>query len=236
MLVITTGTMAHRQQNQQNSRKGPNKNHVTLTDSIRDEQRGIEHTLVITWNPATNGPLPFSADKVTGPHAGKGRLEHIAGNRWRVDYVSKDSVLAAIDAGVDILSVRTERGSVQTSGPFRLCEPVMETVKTSKDWYYMSDGSYSCEGNLVCDTKEMYAVQCFVYPKKKKGRFVAEIRVCALPDAFGEEMFDYTSSIRENFLFWVRYGTKGRDGSLVDRHVTNGFCSDTNLRFVATSV
>jgi hypothetical protein len=231
VLVITTGTMAfNKSQNrpQGNKRNGG----IRLTDSIRDEKRGIEHTVLFTWNPATDGPLPFSSDKFTGPHAGKGRLAHIAGNRWRADYVSAKTVQLAIEDGVEILSVRTERAAIVSDTFFKICPAVMNEVKGSASWQ-REGNDYRCIGVYQdAEGKTIKEVEFIVYPNKNRKRYVAEVRVCVLEDGLNPDMFDASVDIRENFLFWVRYGTKAKDGSTVDRRATNGFTNDIGLKFV----
>lgn len=203
-------------------------NSIVITDSIRDTERPIQHTVHFTWIP-TEQPCPFSIFKTSGPYKGTKRVEQIEGSLWRADYVSPEEILNAIDSGEEIFNVRTERSSIKTSSVFNICPAVMNEVK--RNWFF-EDNSYKCFG-LYKDKDGilLYEAEFIMYPYKNKKNFVAEVRVMVLPDGFGLDMFTATKSIRDNFIYWVRYGNKGRDGEAVDRYVSSMFQSNPDLSF-----
>lgn len=203
-----------------------------FTDSIRDPKRPIEHTVLFEHHP--QDPCPFSEFKLSGPHKGKKRLSHLGGLLWRADYVSSKTVQAAIEDGVDILSVRTERAALVANTSFKVSADVMKVVKNSPNW--SRDGNCFKQIGVYLNEQEQIIkeVEFIVYTSQNKKRYIAEVRVCVREDGLDSDMFDDSVFIRENFLQWIRYGVKGRDGNVVDRHIEDGFNDDASLKFVIT--
>ena len=202
-----------------------------IKDSIR-EKNSVEYTVLFEWNPVCE-PCPFSKVKTSGPYKGKERVTHQSGLVWRADHVSAKTVQSAIEGGVEILSVRTERAVLISRNFFNICPAVMKEVKGSASWQ-REGNDYKCVGVYQdTDGNTIKEVEFIINPTKTKKRNVAQIRVCVVKDGLDDlNMFDFSNDIRENFMFWVRYGTKGKDGTPVDRHVSNGFTNDADLKFM----
>ena len=216
----------------QDVRKRSGGNSIHFSDSIRDPKRPIQHTVLFEYHPQDQ--CPFSKTKLSGPHKGKTRVKHVEGTTWRADFVSSETVLAAIDDGVEILSVRTERAALSSENYFKICPVVMNEVKKSASW--KRDGKdYKCVGVYTDeDSKVIKEAEFIIFPSGDKKHYVAEVRVCTREDGLNPNMFDDSVDIRENFLQWIRYANKGKDGITVDRHIANGFTGNSALKFVST--
>jgi hypothetical protein len=202
-----------------------------LTDSIRDPKKPIEHTVIFEWNP-NQERCPFSEFKLSGPHKGKKRLEQIGSGLWRADYVSAETVQRAIEYGIDVLSVRTERAAIISNTSFKLCPEVMNEIRQSPNWQRIGRDFKSVGVYVDKEGKTIKEAEFIVYPNLNKKRCIAEVRVCVLDDGFISDMFEASNDIRENFLFWTRYGSKSYDGDVIDRNIKNGFTNNLNLKFV----
>lgn len=202
-----------------------------ITDSIRDPKRPIDHTVLFEWNPNSD-PCPFSKFKLSGPHKGKKRLEYMGDGIWRADFVSSDSVKKAIEDGIDILSVRTERSAIVSNGYFKLSHSVMKEIQDTTKWVNEGD-CYKCIGTYQDEVLgSIKEAEFIVYTKPNRKRCLAEVRVCARENGLNLNIFDESTHIRDNFLYWIRYGNKSKDGSVIERYTHNGFTDNTAITFV----